>query len=384
MLPVHSLKRKSLSCGFLRSLGTSLRNQGVWSDFSSRPRSLKVQSEVNDGLFHGINEKTGPFSYKELDRKLAYHSPVLIDETFKLAYKELENESQKIYEEIKELNKSLENTKETSEKHRIKDEIDHLLILAESRNPEVMYNAEFNLGSVDKSHPVYRNILKKKWESYDLMVTMQRLEQLHVIPDTLPTLNPLVDVKVRFPHNVDKEFAGWVTPGEILPSFAVSQPPEILIQEFERTDAKNLYSVLIVNPDTPDVEKNSFTTTLQYGLANVPLDAVDNLISIKKLMEKGEEYTFNAYIPILPEKNASTQRACVWVFRQSKKLSIDGDISSDKFDIRFFVEQNGLLPVGAHVWRQHFDRSVNRIRSDYGLEKNRVFHRVRRPNPVIE
>ena len=50
---------------------------------------------------------------------------------------------------------------------------------------------------------------------------MQRLEQLHVIPDTLPTLVPEADVKVKFSHNVEHEFRDWIAPGSILPTFAV-------------------------------------------------------------------------------------------------------------------------------------------------------------------
>lgn len=358
---------------FRRSQSTA---SGIWSDFSKRSPSLAVLNP-DIKLLHEINPKEGPASIENLERKLAYHSPVDIDDTFALAYEFLQKESLAKYNEIETL-KAQEQTKD------VKDRIDELLVEAEKFNPEVLYNAEhFGSHNLDKSQPVYRQLLKEKWQALDLMVLMQRLEQLAVIPDTLPTLVPEVDVKVKFPHNTKSEFSSWVTPGEILPAFAVAKPPTILIQEFDRVDKDQLYTVLIVNPDTPDLPSNSFSTSLQYGLANVPLNNVNNTIDTKLLLKYGDSYTFKEYSPLVPEKNAQNQRACLWVFRQSSPLEIT-EVGEEMFDIRDFAEKHSLNPVGAHVWRQHFDRSVNEVRTEYGMGKGRVFHRVREVQPVTK
>lgn len=365
-----------------RLFSSSSRILGVWSDFSKRSESLKVEnSNIRKDILEGINKDLGPHSIDLLERRLAYHSPLEVDETFKLSYELLEEDSENYYKQIEILKQKLTNAQD-KEAQEIKKEIYDLSIKAEKFNPEVMFKAEYSSESLDRTQPVYRDILKKKWESYDLMITMQRLEQLYVIPDTMPTLDPLVDVKVKFPHNTDEEFSSWVTPGEILPSFAVSQPPTIQVQEFDAIEEEQLYTVVVVNPDAPDLSTNSFKTILHYGLANVPLNNVNNTIDTKLIMEN-KELTFKEYEPLLPEKNAQTQRACLWVFRQSKKLPLSGEFEKDNFDIRAFASENELTAVGAHVWRQHFDRSTNKIRSDYGLPKGRVFYRVRRPNPVI-
>ena len=93
-----------------------------------------------------------------------------------------------------------------------------------------------------------------------------KMEQLHVIPDTLPTLVPEADVKVKFSHNVEHEFRDWIAPGSILPTFAVEKPPVVQVQEFDKVEGnERLYTVLLVNPDTPDLEKlvfNYFTLCL--------------------------------------------------------------------------------------------------------------------------
>ena len=86
-------------------------------------------------------------------------------------------------------------------------QIETLKIETEMKNPEVLYNVEYgSVENIDTTQPIYRKLLKEKWKDYDLMLLMQRLEQLHVIPDTLPTLDPKVDVKVKFSHNVEEEF----------------------------------------------------------------------------------------------------------------------------------------------------------------------------------
>lgn len=349
-----------MSLRFVRSLASKSRTLGVWSEFSSRPASLKVLNE-NLQLFNKQNDK----------ETSTYHSPLLIDDVFGEAYELLQQNSGEIYSEISKNKEKLTTA-----------ELEKLLAKAEETNPEVLYNVTHNLETVDRGHPVYRQFLQKKWELYDLMVTMQRLEQLSVIPDTLPTLEPLVDVKVKFPHNTKAEFLDWVEPGTRLPAFAVSRPPTIEVQEFSVPEQHTgLYSVLLVNPDTPDLELNSFRTTLHYGLRNVPLTYTDNTISPGKLLSN-PEFVFKQYQPLLPEKNAQTQRACLWVFRQAEKLG-DVEFSSENFDIRSFAENAGLTAVGAHVWRQDFDRSVNGVREQYGLPKGQVYHRVRGTAPLL-
>lgn len=360
-----------MSLRFVRLFASRSRAFGVWSDFKSRPSSLKLLDEkLHRDLFEGIDE-TGPKSIADKDVRAGYHSPSYIDEVFKDAYDLLQDNAQNIYTEI------------SKQKDKLSVEnLERLLAKAEETNPAVLHNVTFNLEAVDRSQPVYRRYLQKKWESYALMVTMQRLEQLHVIPDTMPTLEPAVDVRVKFAHNTKLEFSEWVVPGLKLPAFAVSKPPTIEIQEFSIPEKHTgLYSVLLVNPDTPHLSTNSFKTTLNYGLYNVPLTYTDNTITPGKLLTN-PQWIFKRYQPLLPEKNAQTQRASLWVFRQGRELN-NVKFDSENFDIRSFAEENNLTAVGAHVWRQEFDRSVNKVREQYGLPKGKVYHRVRGTSPLL-
>lgn len=354
-----------------RFMSSTSRIRGVWGDFASRPSSLQLADKTaRSELFEGF-PSSGPSSLKYKDYRSGYHSPELIDDTFKMAYELLENDAADKYRQIED------NRAGMSPK-----DLDEAMAEAEQFNPEVLYNVKEHPGKLDRSVPIYRKFLKEKWESKGQMLTMQRLEQLHIIPDTLPTLVPEVEVNIKFTHNDEKEFSDWVEPGTKLPAFAVSKPPTIEIQEFESVDnSTGLYSVLIVNPDIPNLQTNGFKTSLQYGLKNVPLDFVNNTITPLSLVENPER-VFKPYTPLFPEKNTPTHRACLWVFRQSEELkNVEADI--ENFNIRSFVENHKLQPVGAHVWRQDYDRSTNRIRAEYGLEKGRVFHPIRNVEPLM-
>ena len=77
----------------------------------------------------------------------------------------------------------------------------------------------------------------------------------------------------------------------------------VQVQEFDKVEGnERLYTVLLVNPDTPDLEKNSFSTTLHYALANVLLNNIDNTIDVSKLLNKGDKIVLKDYLPLTPEK----------------------------------------------------------------------------------
>ncbi|KOH01149.1 mitochondrial 54S ribosomal protein mL38 [Saccharomyces eubayanus] len=345
----------------------------IWSDFSKRPSSLSIQSpKVKNYLFQ---EKPylDPPSIKRRSNRIKYSSPEHMDEIFKMSYDFLEQRASKFYDLVNKTKNPLKR--------------DTLLTKAEINNPEVQYNFQFNdkldniKSIIDYDVPVYRHLGKQHWESYGQMLLMQRLETLAAIPDTLPTLVPRAEVNIKFPFStgVNK----WIEPGEFLSSNVTSMCPVLKVQEYDHVDVeRQLYTILVVNPDVPDLNNDSFKTALCYGLANIKLSYNDNLIDPRKFNSSN---ILADYLPPVPEKNAGKQRFVAWVFRQP--LSEDGqnslevsqeDINRDEFDIRQFTKKYNLDPIGAHIWRSEWDVNVAVVREKYGLPPGRVFSRVRR------
>ncbi|CAI4058863.1 hypothetical protein SKDZ_04G5230 [Saccharomyces kudriavzevii ZP591] len=347
----------------------------IWSDFTKRPSSLSIQSpKVKDYLFQK-RPSLDPPSIRRRSNRIKYSSPEHIDEIFKMSYDFLEQRSNKFYELANKTSNPLKK--------------DVLLTKAEINNPEVQYNFQFNgkldniKSIIDYDVPVYRHLGKQHWESYGQMLLMQRLETLAAIPDTLPTLVPRAEVNVKFPFStgVNK----WIEPGEFLSSSVTSMCPAFKVQEYDYVDVeRQLYTILIVNPDVPDLNKDSFKMALCYGLVNVKLSYNDNLVDPRKFNSSN---IVADYLPPVPEKNAGKQRFVVWVFRQplaadnqnSNLLEIDKEqINRDDFDVRRFTKKYNLDPVGAHLWRSEWDANVAVVREKYGLPSGRVFSRVRR------
>ena len=86
--------------------------------------------------------------------------------------------------------------------------------------------------------PVYRFLLNRKWREYRRPILMQRLTQMHVVPDVLPTLDPVVDVQVRFRgHDVQ--------PGAFVDSLQSELPPTLKVIPF--TEGEMLCTVAVVD-----------------------------------------------------------------------------------------------------------------------------------------
>lgn len=351
-----------------RSIHSSrvLKGANVWSPSASRASSLSIRSEpIRKCILEGT-PSTGPPSLKRRSNRIKYNSPEKIDDTFKLCYDFLQERAVKTYEQASQAEDPLE--------------AERLLVKAELDNPEVQYNFQYHEkiendpNFIDYEQPVYRYLGKEHWESSAQMLLMQRLETLKVIPDTLPTLVPRTEVNLRFPFStgVNK----WVEPGELLSSNSTMFPPVFKIQEYELLDPKKqLYTVLVVNPDEPDLENDSYRTTLNYGLSNLQISYNDNVVDPRKYNESN---VIADYLPPVPEKNVGKQRFAVWVFRQRDRLQTDpAALDRHNFDIRQFAANHQLLPVGAHVWRSEWDSNVENVRQKYGLPKGRVFTRVR-------
>lgn len=336
--------------------------------------SLKIQNPIAKAAVLNGEWRLGPPSLKTRRAKAAYKSPIGLKEVFPLAYEIIQKEKEQHYATADEIKQKLHTASSEEIKKELKDELNKHLVRAELSDPEVQFN--YHIKHMDLRQPVYRHLAQRDWKKYDMLINIQRLEQLHVIPDTLPTIEPRASIELQFPGPINKK----VTPGEILRNSVTAVPPVLKVQEFEEIPDGSLYTLLIVDPDTPDVVNDSFSTTLHWAVANIPLSNIDPNVDVSKADQ------LVSYLPPHPEKNTPTHRYCVWVFRQASepgeinKLEIskdDASLTRENFDIRAFVQANKLDPVAAHVWRVKYDLSTEEVREKFGLGAGRVFTRTR-------
>ncbi|ODV89742.1 hypothetical protein CANCADRAFT_143037 [Tortispora caseinolytica NRRL Y-17796] len=225
-----------------------------------------------------------------------------------------------------------------------------------------------------------REIKKQHWHEKQQMLLMQRLEQLHIIPDTLPTFRPKVDVSLRFPGLRTRV----LEPGTILPSSVTARPPVVNIQPFDEHD-EGLYSIILVNPDIADTENDSFRTKVHWVLADVPISLTNTRVKypIMGAPTEDEGTEVLQYIPPTPELNAGFERLCLWAFWQRKPIVGIEDLKTQFQNVtsarqlRDMCKRLQLRPLGAHVWRNRYDRTTDSVREQYGLPEGRVFTPIR-------
>lgn len=368
-------KQTVLRLSTARSATRCVRGYTQAAESTTAKESLQIKNpRMRSAILEGYTKFGGPPSLKSRTARARYNTPIGLDKTFPLAHEIIKDFQKSQYAKADSLKAELEtavaNGLDAEEVAHLKAELNKTLVEAELDNPEVQYN--FEIGQVDYREPVYRHLAEKKWKDYDMLILMQRLETLRVIPDTLPTLDPKAEVELQFPGFINK----WIVPGTILPCAVATRPPLVKIQEFEEIADNSLYTVVIVDPDTPDLVNDSFTTSLQWAISNIPLSNVDPVVDTDKATE------LISYLPPTPEKNTGNHRYAVWAFRQTNG-PIDAQtaeplIKREGFDIRQFSDELGLQAVGANIWRSKFDRTSDQVREKYGLEAGRVFTRVRR------
>lgn len=87
--------------------------------------------------------------------------------------------------------------------------------------------------------PVYRFLMDRKWREMKRPVLMQRLTQMHVVPDILPKIDPVVHVPVRFGGRD-------IAPGSFVNAVDSERPPTLKIVPF--TPEPMLCTIVVVDP----------------------------------------------------------------------------------------------------------------------------------------
>jgi large subunit ribosomal protein L35 len=142
--------------------------------------------------------------------------------------------------------------------------------MAQVNLPEVRWKAAN--GMADMNQKVYRHLIEQRWRSEGALdLLMERLYQMHVVPDILPSLQPTVDLRVVFPEAPPKNVVLRarakrklmpVEAGVFLVNEQTRRPPKLYTTVFH--PEPRLYTLLLVDPDVPDDENQAFRTFLHW------------------------------------------------------------------------------------------------------------------------
>ncbi|OLL21916.1 54S ribosomal protein L35, mitochondrial [Neolecta irregularis DAH-3] len=128
----------------------------------------------------------------------------------------------------------------------LEEHLEKLRVLQDKDNPEIRW--KFSKGYVNLERPIYRYLSQEKWKSRALPILLQRLETMNVIPDTLPSIKPIVDVKLRFPGETYETEDGWMEPGVFVTTTIAEKIPILEIIPFIEGEKK--YTICMIDPGT--------------------------------------------------------------------------------------------------------------------------------------
>ncbi|CAG8604054.1 3546_t:CDS:2 [Ambispora gerdemannii] len=222
-----------------------------------------------------------------------------------------------------------------------------LQIDSEINDPEVRWN--FRNGRYDMSMPVYCHLREREWRIKALPKLMERITLMYVIPDVFPTLDPTIDLRISFLSPIE--------PGVWQKSTTTERQPELTLTSFHQDT--RLYTLFMVDPDMPDVERKSFKTQWHWLITNIPLSATKHTVS--------GGTTLLDYIPPHPPKGTPYHRYTIGILHQPNDHEpLEIEQPHRWMNVREFMQEYRLELCGASFFRGEWDENVSIREPIYG------------------
>jgi large subunit ribosomal protein L35 len=195
---------------------------------------------------------------------------------------------------------------------------------------------------------------------------MQRLTQMNVIPDVLPTIDPTADVRLYFDRRDIK-------PGDFVESTASETIPRLNIQLFEK--GEKLVTIALIDSDVPNLLNDSFDYRCQFLAVNIPISPTSTHVDLARLAE--EKQVVLPWKAPYAQKGSPYHRLSTFVFEQKH-----GEISNvpelqikakpKNFILRSFATRHGIQPIGGHLFRTKWDEGMAGVMERAGVEGGNV------------
>ncbi|KAH9449114.1 hypothetical protein Pst134EB_019948 [Puccinia striiformis f. sp. tritici] len=196
-------------------------------------------------------------------------------------------------------------------------EIERLEILSEVNDVQVRKNHNSGSDQVDMSKPMYRFLEQQRWRK-DGQLGLGNVHPLRVFPDLFPSIDPTVDLRIKFEHTYSVGTYRTVNVGSFLPSSKSTKRPVMQAQVFY--PEPRLYTIVMVDPDVPDPRNHSFTTFLHQVRTNVSMSATTNgQLDLTPTQPEAEELK---YVGPHPAEGSATHRYTIMLIEQSGPIDL--------------------------------------------------------------
>lgn len=207
--------------------------------------------------------------------------------------------------------------------------------------------------------PIYRFLADRKWREYQRKIIVQRIEQFGIVPDFLPHFEPSADVQLAFKNRT-------VQPGEYIDSRVSEVAPRLKVQVFNK--GERLITVLVIDGDVPDAEKDGFGTRCHYIATDIPLSPTDTSVPLSKVTE---QQLVLPWLPAFAQKGSPYHRLAVFVLEQQPdqaKIDPTKWTERDNFNLRSFVTKTKTKAIGFNMFRATWDDGTVGVMERAGIE----------------
>ncbi|KAI4127298.1 MAG: hypothetical protein LQ338_003258 [Usnochroma carphineum] len=245
---------------------------------------------------------------------------------------------------------------------RMQKYLEKLKILADINDPVI--KKRFEDGQGDMNRPIYRYLADQQWRKQRRLILMQRINQMHIVPDVLPYLNPTAEVKLAFGRRT-------VQPGAIVDSLVSEKPPWLHVQVFDKGD--RLISIAVIDPDVPNVETDGFDSRCHFLAVNVPISPSATYVALDRLGEGTQ--VLRPWLPPYAQKGSPYHRLVVLIYEQKggneMMSSLRETMSSkakDNFRLNRFTRNLQEQPIAVHLFRTIWDDNTAGVMQRAGIE----------------
>ena len=215
-----------------------------------------------------------------------------------------------------------------------RSKLDAASVTAHINDPTTRRAFAQHSGQGHMDQPVFRHLAERAWvKRGGLDLLMQRVWQMEVIPDLLPTIGATSPLTISVDGNVIE--AGVVVRASQLESVDVRLQ---LYHHPSEEDDTALYTVLMVDPDSPDHEKGTYTQRLHFLKTDIPL----SVLSGSTNLFEAEGSTALAFEPPAPAKGSSTHRYVFLALRQPSAQTAPAPLERKNFNLRTYLDSNDI------------------------------------------
>ena len=159
------------------------------------------------------------------------------------------------------------------------------------------------------------------------------------------------------------------------------------IQPYDK--GPRLYTIVVMNPDVPDVEKDGFGYRCHFLASNVEISPTSTRVLLHLL--DGEKQVVLPWLPAYGQMGAPYQRMSIFILEQPRsedgtsfqRLDTQGlKLRAEGFNLRSFVDRYGLKPVGVDLFRTKWDEGTAGVMQRAGIDGWDVEFKRKRVEPL--